>query len=170
MLGCFLKKTCRLISAVSTSIQTHHAKARLCNHWWHHGSTRGSCSWCPRSSRGCTGLKESSGHDISKSIYSSIFAHLNTSLSRLCNSSTGYRSKHSITLSLQTNGLSSDGKVSAVHAVLTMGAPGVLQLVGATCGVQLAPPVSFFSLWGSLNESNSIIFLPPLYLISLLHW
>lgn len=44
------------------------------------------------------------------------------------------------------NGLSNYGRVSAVHAVLTMGAPGVPQLVGATCGVQLAPPVSFFSL------------------------
>lgn len=32
-----------------------------------------------------------------------------------------------------------------------MGAPGVPQLVGATCGVQLAPPVSFFSLCGSLT-------------------
>lgn len=33
-----------------------------------------------------------------------------------------------------------------------MGAPGVPQLVGATCGIQLAPPVSFFSLCGSLEE------------------
>lgn len=40
----------------------------------------------------------------------------------------------------------------SVHAVLTMGAPGVPQLVGATCGIQLAPPVSFFSLIGSLKE------------------
>lgn len=39
-----------------------------------------------------------------------------------------------------------------VNAVLTMGAPVVPQLVGATWGVQLAPPVSFFSLIGSLKE------------------
>lgn len=41
-----------------------------------------------------------------------------------------------------------------VNAVLTMGAPAVAQLVGATWGVQLAPPVSFFSLRGSLKESK----------------
>lgn len=39
-----------------------------------------------------------------------------------------------------------------VHVVLTIGAPGVPQLVGATCGIQFAPPVSFFSLCGSLKE------------------
>ena len=33
----------------------------------------------------------------------------------------------------------------------TKGAPGVPQLEGATLGVQLAPPVSFFSLFGSLE-------------------
>lgn len=44
-----------------------------------------------------------------------------------------------------------------VHAVLTIGAPGVPQLVGATCGIQLAPPVSFFSLCGSLMEMKQII-------------
>lgn len=47
--------------------------------------------------------------------------------------------------------------VSTVHAVLTMGAPGVPQLVGATCGIQLAPPVSFFSLCGSLKEKKHMI-------------
>ncbi|KAG7273641.1 hypothetical protein CRUP_018120 [Coryphaenoides rupestris] len=33
----------------------------------------------------------------------------------------------------------------------TRGAPGDVQLVGATFGVQLAPPVSFFSMLGSLE-------------------
>jgi hypothetical protein len=33
----------------------------------------------------------------------------------------------------------------------TNGAAGVPQLEGATLGVQLAPPVSFFSLFGSLE-------------------
>lgn len=42
-----------------------------------------------------------------------------------------------------------------LHAVLTIGAPGVPQLVGATCGIQLAPPVSFFSLCGSLKENGT---------------
>lgn len=39
-----------------------------------------------------------------------------------------------------------------MNTVLTMGAPGVAQLVGATCGIQFAPPVSFFSLCESLKE------------------
>lgn len=54
-----------------------------------------------------------------------------------------------------------------VHADLTMGAPGVPQLVGATCGIQLAPPVSFFSLCGSLKEIRVhfrlTVLLTPLY-------
>lgn len=48
----------------------------------------------------------------------------------------------------------SQSKHSGVGAALTMGAPGVPQLVGATLGIQLAPPVSFFSICGSLEANN----------------
>jgi len=45
------------------------------------------------------------------------------------------------------------GRGGGVNALLTMGA--VAQLVGATCGIQLAPPVSFFSLCGSLARMKT---------------
>lgn len=60
-----------------------------------------------------------------------------------------------------------------VNAVLTMGAPVVPQLVGATWGVQLAPPVSFFSLIGSLKIKHRTLRLMqdstvPIFVIILL--
>ncbi len=45
--------------------KTHHAKSRLCTHWWHHSCNRWSCSRCSRSAGGCTSLKRGEEEDTS---------------------------------------------------------------------------------------------------------